>query len=325
MASLGKVYPVLTTAPRAERATLRASREMARARAEHDPESAELDDSHALLPAGLARLIACHQTSYQTFDWRDMTTPDPVAVPTRTHERERTARRALATWRPGWYDRLFANEASRRRLLNEKVMEAARDDEAAFQKDFQAATAHNAEVLATRQLLDLDPRAIKDAISAKTRLSDVSEPMNRIGVALPGGRRVIAVVEAINEADIPYLTRSRGDGGARRYELIPPSERRRIHLAAVCSAGLRVGAEFVAVLPVDAVEVVVVCELDGASGAAPVLQMLVTAKSLTEQPWTSSEAINLAKALRARLSWTINGGFSPIELVDPPPLPQSAR
>jgi hypothetical protein len=319
MGDLGKVHPILTTALRAERATLRAARELARLKAEKDPENLDLDPSLVLTPQALARMIGCHRASYQKLDWRPLAELEPVALPVRTRERERAARHALATWQPGWFDRVFVNEAVRRRELNNKVMEAAREDEIAFQKDYRAASLHNAEVLAAHGLLQLDPRAIKDTVAAKTRLADLGESVNRFGVALPADRRVIALVEAIQEVDIPYVRVVAGG----RQELIPPAERRRIHLTAICSAALRIGADLVAVLPVDAVEVVVACETaDGAgSSQAPVLQMLVTAASLVEQPWGKTDAVNLARALRARLDWSPAVGFSPIELRDLRPAP----
>lgn len=314
----GEIHPVVTTATRAERATLRAARELARREAERDPASLNLDDGLALSPATLERLTSCHRKTYRKLDWRELAKREPVCLPVRTHERERAARRALGTWQPSWQDRIFADEALRRRQLTEKVMEAARDDEREFQKVYRAAAAHNTEVLAARQLLALDPKSIKEVVTTKTSLGELRESMNGLGVALPGARRVVAHVQAIQEEDLPHERLVEGDRRVRRRAGIPPAERRRLHLTAVCSVGLRVGAELVAVLPVDAVEVVVSCEPAGLQRAEPepVMQLLVTAKSLTAQAWGSTDAIALATALRTRWDWSIERGFAPIQLVD---------
>jgi hypothetical protein len=312
MGNLGEVHPILTTAIRAERATLRAALELARRKAEQNPANLDLDEALTLSPARLERFVACHRCGYRKVDWRGLA--EPVPMPARAHEREQAARRALAKWKPSWSDRLFGNDALRHRQLTEKMREAARQDEALFQKACRAAAAQNAEIIAARKLFELDPQAIRDAVAAKTRLAELREPMNRFGVALPGNGRVIAVVEAIQEGDVPHVRLTAG--GVR--EAVAPAERRRIHLAALCSAGLRVGAELVALLPVDAVEVVVATEPAEAPRAEPlpVLQMLVTAAALTEQPWDRAEAVALASALRARLDWSIETGFSPIRRVD---------
>lgn len=315
MDDLGDIHPILTIVGRTERATMRAAREMARRQAERDPANvAPLDDGLALTSAGLERLTACHRTSYRKADWRVLAERELVVLPVRTRELEKAARRALATWQPRWQDRMFGDEAMRRRQLAARVMDAAREDESAYLKAHRAAQAHNAETLLARGLLELQPAAIKDAVATKTRLSETGQPMNTLGVALPGARRVVAVVEVLQEGDIPY---ERVEGDRLRRTPIPPSERRRIHLAAVCSAGLRVGADLAAILPVEAVEVVVTCEPPGASRTEPrpVMQVLVTTAALSEQPWAKADAITLATALGARLDWSIEQGFAPIRLV----------
>jgi hypothetical protein len=319
MGNLGVVHPILATAIRAERATLRAARAFERRKIEQDPASADLDDSLALGPSDLESLIGRHRAAYRKIDWGEQAQVEPVPLPVRAHERERAARHALATWKFSWFDRLFGNEALRRRQLNAKMIDAARDDEVAYQAAYRAAAAHNAEVLGVRRLFELDPKAIKDAVAAKTRLAELREPMNRLGVVLPGGRRLVAFVEAIHEEDIPYVRLVE----AGRCEMIPAGERRRIHLAALCSAGLRVGAELVALLPLDAVEVAVAVELSSGR-LEPVLQMLVTAQALAELPWARADAVSLARGLGARMDWSLEAGFSPIQLVDLTPRPALA-
>lgn len=319
MESLGQVHPILTTASRAERATLRAAREMARRQAERDPHAhVALDDGLAVNKAGLERLTASHRSEYRKLDWCEVAERELVALPVRAHEREKAARRALATWQPSWQDRMFGDEAHRRRQLTAKVLEAAREDEIVFQKAYRAAEAHNAEIVMARKLFDLDPRAIKDAVNAKTRLPQVREAMNGVGVALPGEGRLVVVVDAIQEGDVPHERLAEGDARQRKHELISLTERRQIHLAAVCSVALRVGADLAALLPLEAVEVVVNCEPPGAGARSepiPVLQLMVTAKALKERDWKTADAISLATSLGARMDWSIERGFAPIRVI----------
>jgi len=314
LSGLGHFHPILATASRAERATSRAARELARREAPGDA----MEDGLALNASSMERLTLCHRTSCRTLDWREMAGRKPVALPVRTHEREKAARRALGTWRPSWHDRMFGDEAMRRRQLTEKVIEAARQDEAAFQKIYRAAATYNAEAIMAARLMKLEPQAVKDAIIGKTRLAELREPMNGLWVALPGGRRVVALVEAVHEGDIPYLRVAGSDRKGPVRAPMTPSERRRIHLATVCSAGLRVGAELVAVLPVEAVEVVVNCEPPGSVRAEPqpVMQVLVTARAVAEASWGLDDAVAQATALRARMDWSLEEGFAPIQIVN---------
>ena len=319
MQSLGAVHAILTAASRAERATLRAAREMARRQAEHDPLArTDIDDGLAINKQGLERLTACHRADYRKIDWRDLAARELVALPVRAHEREKAARRALATWQPSWQDRMFGDEAQRRRQLTAKVLEAAREDEIVFQKAYRAAEAYNAETWIARRLFELDPKAIKEAVALKTRLAELREGMNALGVALPGGGRLVAVVDAIQEGDVPHERVGEGDLRHRKRELIPLPDRRQIHLAAVCSVALRVGADLVALMPLEAVEVVVCCETaEGGSRSEPkpVLQLLVTAKALSDPEWKKGDPVSLATSLGARMDWSIEQGFAPIRLV----------
>ena len=167
-------------------------------------------------------------------------------------------------------------------------------------------------------MVDLDPRAIKDAVTLKTRLAELREGVNTVSLALPGDGRVVALVEAIGEGDVPYERITDGEPRARR-EPIPLVERRQIHLVALCAAALRIGAELVSVAPVDAVEVAVGCDMPDPAGGRPrpqpVIQLLMTAKALSELRWMKDDAVTLATSLGARMDWAIERGFVPIRLV----------
>jgi hypothetical protein len=318
--SVGDIVPILTTASRAERATMRAAREMARRQAELNGRLAhiELKDGLAITKPELERLTTCHRGAYKKLDWRAIAERQPLSPPARTHEREKAARRALATYQPTWQERMFGDEAQRRRQLINRVFEAAREDEIAFQKARQAATLYNAEAQVARKLLELEPAAIKEAVALKTKLAELKEGINSISLARPGSGRLIALVEGIQDGDVPYERITDETRGARR-ELIAQADRQQIHLVALCAAALRVGAELVSVLPVEAIEVAVGCELPDPEGGRPkpqpVIQLLMTAKALADLPWQKEDAVTLATKLGARMDWSIEQGFAPIRLV----------
>jgi hypothetical protein len=319
--STGEVFPILALASRAERATMRAAREMARRQAGQHGRLAhiELNDGLAITKAELERLTTCHRIACRKLDWRPMAARQPVVLPVRTQERERAARQALTSWQPGWQDRMFGDEAQRRRELTARVLEAQREDEIAFQQAYRTAETYNAQALIARRLLELDAKAIKDAVALETRLIELRDGVNSIAVAQPGNGRLLALVDAIQEGDVPYERITEGDPRSARRELIPLAERRQLHLAALCAAALRVGAELVSVLPVEAVEVALGCEMPDPDGdrptPQPVIQLLMTSKALGELQWMKEDAVTLATSLGARMDWAIESGFAPIRLV----------
>lgn len=315
MESVGDIMPVLTTASRAERATLRAAREMARRDAAQGRAGrVDLDDGLAMSTRQLDRLTGAHRIAYETLDWRRLAAREPLPFPVRTHERERAARHALATYQPSWHDRLLAEEAHRRRQLTWKVAEAASADEAAFQRAYRAVEAQNAETLFARRLVNLDPQAMKEAILRRSKLAELTDCMNSLGLAQPSAGRVVAVVDGLQFGDMPLERIAVSAAGGA--EPIPIAERRRMHLANVCATALRVGAELVSVLPLHAVEVVVECD---AEPRGPILQLLMTAERLANLELKTADAVSLATSIQARMDWSLENGFAPIR-----PIPLSA-
>jgi hypothetical protein len=191
---------------------------------------------------------------------------------------------------------------------------------AAFQQARKETEACNAETLIARGVLELQARAIKGAVATRTRLADHREGLNGVALGRSGGRTVVAVVDALAEADVAWERMVEDGARTPRREAIGVQERRKIHLAALCAVGLRVGAELVSLLPVEAVEVVVTCELADATGgrptSQPALQLLATGKALADHDWQTADAVSLAAALGARMDWSIETGFAPILVGD---------
>lgn len=315
MENFGTIVPVLTTASRAERATMRAAREMARREIEEGrPERVDLDDGLAMTARQFDRLTGVHRTAYRRLDWSGFANRQPLPLPVRTHEREKAARRALATYQPNWQDRLLGDEAIRRRQLAAKVLEAASADEAEFRKVFKVVEAENTQITLAHKLLQLDAHGIKEAIARSSKLAELTESMNGVGVSLPGNGRVVAVVDGLAFEDMP-LERATNAGPLKR-EPMSVEDRRRLQVSNACSVALRVGAEFVSVLPLGAIEVVVECELAEKPGQRgvrqPVLQLLMTSMHLAKLDWKGGDAVRLATSIDTRLDWSIDKGFAPI-------------
>jgi len=277
MESLGEVFPILKIASRAERAIVRTDRVMAYRR------NREARLAHIEHHDGLA-----------------------ITLP----ELER-----LTTCHRVQYRRLDWKAIARRLPAPAPVRTAA--NEAAYQQACAAVAIHNGELLTARKLLDGCAITTREVITLNTRLAELKDGMNSLGLAVPD-ERLVAVVEAIEEDDIPY-ERINGSGTGARREPIPLSERRQIHLAALCATALRVGAELVGVLPEEAIEVVVHFQMLSddrqSTNQRPVLQLRMTAKALAELDWVKGDAITLATSLGARMDWCIERGFAPLRLI----------
>lgn len=292
MENLGEVFPILKTANRAERAILRGDRAMAY-RQHSEARLAHLD-----LNDGLA---------------------------IRQPELER-----LTTCHRIQHRRLDWRAIAARPLAATPVR--THEDQAAFNQACTAVAIHNTEVMTARKLIEGDAVATREVITLNTRLAELREGMNSLGLAVPEEDRLVAVVDAIEEDDVPYERIRGSDSHTARREPIPLGERRQLHLAALCAAALRVGAELVGVLVEEAIEVVVVVEMLSddrtQSHPRPVLQLLMTTEALNKLDWKAADAITLATSLGARMDWSIERGFAPISIAPlanlAPPLAKSA-
>jgi hypothetical protein len=292
MESLGDVFPILKTANRAERAILRGDRAMA------FRQHAEARLAHLDLNDGLA-----------------------IRLP----ELER-----LTTCHRIQYRRLDWRAIAARPLAATPVR--TNQDQAAFNQACTAVAVHNTEVLTARKLIEGDAGTTREVITLNTRLAELRDGMNSLGLAVPEEDRLVAVVEAIEEDDVPYERIKGADPHSARREPIPLGERRQIHLAALCATALRVGAELIGVLVEEAIEVVVHVEMlsDDRTQSLhrPVLQLLMTTEALKTLDWKTGDAITLATSLGARMDWSIERGFAPISIAplanQVPPLAKSA-
>ena len=279
MDSLGEVFSILRTANRAERAILRSDRLMAHRRR---PEArlAHLDHSD-----GLA-----------------ITMPELERM-TACHRGEHHR----MDWRP-----IAARALAATPVRNH-------EGEAAFQQACAKVAIYNTEILTARKLIEGDAVVTREVITLNTKLAELREGMNSLGLAAPEEDRLVAVVDAIEEDDVPYERITEGDLRTARREPLSLGGRRQIHLAALCATALRVGAELVSVLPEESVEVVVhvdkPCTEGGRPLPTPVLQLLMTAEALKDPAWKTADAITLAGKLGVRMDWSIELGFAPIRLV----------
>jgi hypothetical protein len=279
MESLGEVFPILRTASRADRAILRSDRAMAHRRR---PE---------------ARLARLEQH-------------DGLAITMAELER-------LTTCHRGQHHRLDWRPIAARPLAATPVR--THETEAAFQQACASVALHNTEILTARKLLEGDAVATRDVIIRNSRIAELRDGMNGLGLAAPEEDRLVAVIEAIEEDDVAYERITDGDPRSARREPLSLGGRRQIHLAALCATALRVGAELVGVLPEPAIEVVVHVDMPAPGGGRPVptavLQLLMTAEALKDPDWKSVDAITLAGKLGVRMDWSIDTGFAPISLV----------
>src|SRR5207253_5346555 len=99
------------------------------------------------------------------FDWPSLAERPEMTPPARSRRRETLARRLLADYRPSWQERVFAEEAQRRRELTEQVMAATHADASEHRRAVETAETHNAETQKARRMVAFDKETLQAAVA----------------------------------------------------------------------------------------------------------------------------------------------------------------
>jgi len=267
--------------------------------------------------ARVAALTEAHKIEFERVDWDDIVEMGPVAPDISRDSVSAAAKRALMEYRPSVMDSLLGREKDRRRELQAKISEAAKADVEIYQRAKAYADRHN-------QLLKLalDVRAMKlPALSGALKANGVTEALEDVveGLALAteGPGRLVALVTIPEFDAIPEERCSMGPAGAS-YSEIPMTDRCQMQLACATSLVLRVAAEVLQVVPVEAVEVIArQCRKDDdGSDLEPVLHVRVPLAAPKRIPLKDMEPAQALTAMGARLDWSDARGLNVIRLGD---------
>lgn len=265
--------------------------------------------------AVIEALTGAHRVKLSRHDWHKIATSPPVPAPDRGDDAERRAVANLADYSPGWFTRLLKRDVRARELLAEAVHAAKAQDNADHDRRFNAAERQNHLIAEAQCILDQNPNAMARALDEHSALGSLPYSVEGLDIRFMDGR-IIAIVDGLDIEDIPDESITLLKSGKASVKALPTGKRLEIHRDAVCSAAVRVAIEFLAVLPIDEVEVVMLSDiLDRGSGhidASPVLYLRVTQQAINTLNIERADASALVNRLGGHLEWNKRDGLRPI-------------
>lgn len=260
-------------------------------------------------------LTRCHRMTLSRIDWTAVANAPSPEDPPHDDFRERQAAGALAAYQPGWFARTFGLAEGRRKQLAAAVARAHSEDAEDHRAACEAAAQRRTEVEQARAVVNLRSQALLDAISAHANLDEAAiEAVNILAV----DGRVIVVVDALELEDMPTQSVSLLQSGKASYKQLSAGRVLELHRDNICSSAVRIAAEFLRVLPIDAVEVIMQPDLlDRATGhitPQPVFYARITAQALATVNLQMADAAPLAERLGAHFDWSRKDGFRAISL-----------
>lgn len=300
-----------------DRAAKQAERQrVARQQAMH--RQAHLDASAraaAEYEAVVEALTGAHRVPLAGIDWLTMATAPDVAVPDRRSDAEAEAAARLGGYVPGWFARTFGGEAKARGRLEDQVVSARARDDAAHAAAVVEATSRNDEIAIARRVVARDLDAMVEALDRHSSIGSLPFSVEGADLRVLDGR-TIAIVDGLDLEDMPTETVTLLKSGKASIKDLATGKRIEMHREAICSAALRVAMEFLAVLPIDEAEVLMLTDiLDHATGhitSAPVLHLRATSQALGALNLPRTQASAVVERLGAHVDWSKRDGFRAI-------------
>lgn len=260
-------------------------------------------------------LTGAHRVAVSRVDWLTTATAPERGVPDRRCDAEDAAAERLAAYVPGWFARTFGREQKARdRLADEVVASRTRDDEM-HAAAIAAAESRNAAIAAARRVIDRDPDAMVAALDERSSLGRLPFSVEGVDLRLIDGR-TIAIVDGLDLEDMPEESVTLLKSGKASVKDLGVGKRLEMHRDAICSAAIRVAMEFLAALPIDEVEVLMLTDiLDRGTGhiqSLPVLHLRATSQALGALNLPRTQAVAVVERLGAHLDWSKREGFRAI-------------
>jgi hypothetical protein len=310
--------PIIAPPNRIDRATRRALRD--KERKERAVGARDAEAAVAALEARLEQLTRLHCVAYARKDWNEAARQTLVEPSVKPHAKEQAARRALANYVPGIIDSLFGLEADKRRRLNERVLEAAREDAVLYAKAKKAADDHNLDINLAPGVLAMDPESIETALRAHLPVAELAPAVEGLLFACPAPGKLTVYLELLELDALPDEVCTPGPAGEIVFGPMPASQRYELQLLNACSAALRVAVETLAQVPVDAVEILARCHLFNPATRElepyPVLYLKAPHEALARMDLRRLEPVSTVTALGGRVDWELGRGLAPIQVDD---------
>lgn len=195
----------------------------------------------------LEMIVTLHHDAAEPSDWAQVIAGTP---PQQSHEKENDARRALESFRPTLFERLFGGGGKRRRAqLEEAIARGQAEDEAAFR---EAMAEWDRYQLMARGIVQGDPQAYLAAIENLGTFQEIESIGGKVEIRIEEPTVLEASVLVPHDI-VPRVEHKLLASGKLSTKDMPKARYWELYQAHVCSASIRVARELFHLLPVATV------------------------------------------------------------------------
>lgn len=323
----GTIRAIGAAQRRAERSSVRRQRELERQHKQYakmlERDAAEYDV--AVYQNLIEVLQSVHRDCGEAVNWHELgKLPEPTA-PKEQQEHEQVASRALAQYKPGWFDKLLRRVEAQQAALTATLQKAKNVDRAAYD---EATRKYNEDVAEWREDRALAERVNAGEVQAYLEVIQRMDPFKEIaGLGSSVEFRVRhdtpleALVHVHPAETIPSEVKSLTQSGKLSTKKMPQGQFYDIYQDYVCGCALRVARELFALFPIRSVVVTAMSDmLDTGTGLVeerPILSLAIPRMTLERLNFDTLDPSDSLKNFVHQMSFKKSKGFSPVTGIDP--------
>jgi hypothetical protein len=316
---------------RQERASIRRHRELVKhaqsRQRENDKEAVRQEAANevALFENYLEVLVSVHKDCGEVWDWKALSAASAPIAPVHSAARERGARHELASYKPGFFDRLFGKSKRVQAELQVEVERAvaadALDHERALADHRRAATLWDLRREIALGVLREEPAAYRRALEHVDPFSELADFKTRVVVAAIEPTVVSLACHLEDEELVPKEEIKLTAASKVSTKEMPAGRYWSLHQDFICSCALRAARETFAALPVPRVIVnVQATRMDTSTGHLGSQTLLAIHFARTDLQRLNVDAIDPSDSLKNfphRMKFKKSAGFEPVAEITP--------
>ncbi len=200
-------------------------------------------------------LQGLHRQFSASWDWEALATEPPPPEPVRSHANEERARKALETYTPGFFDKLFGKDKKERAKLEAAIPHESKKDTEAYDA---ALSQWREDVASWQKYRDVGQRIIQrdqavypEALELTGAFDEVAQyrTVVKSGEARPDA--ILLTAEITDDEIVPTEVIKQLASGKLSTKAMPKGQYWELYQDHVCSCALRLGCEAFAALPVE--------------------------------------------------------------------------
>jgi tellurite resistance protein len=217
------------------------------------------------------RLLSVHKDEPEIWLWQKIVEAQGLVEPINDGPLEKAARKELADYRPGFFEKLFGGSKKKILELAAKIEAGRKNDAinlvAAKRKQEEERAQHEAQRVFARRMLDGDVEAYRQALTEINPFEEISELGASISFPTVEARAISVRLRTVGESVVPADEKKLTATGKLSSKAMAKARFFEVYQNYICGCAMRMGRELFALLPVETALInIVIVGVDSRTG-----------------------------------------------------------